>query len=131
MSTEDELKLKRLSTVFVKALDMTTDSITQAELKEAFQVESGGITAVENAFVSTIGKMKQSVEVKFADICQEQGPAAILVFSASTDKENKSVQQPRAGNMTDELQAYEREILTKEIEKVRSLLVCDGPRFSP
>jgi len=120
MSADDEQKLKRLNAVFVKALDMTTDSITQIELKESFQAETGSISSVENMFVNTIGKMKLSVEGKFSALCQEQGSVAIQAHGVIVEKENAPNQKARSGNMTDELQACEREILAREIEKVSS-----------
>lgn len=118
MSSDDQ-KLKRLNAVFVKALDMTTDSITQSELKQSFQIETGGISHVENVFVNTIGKMKQSMEDKFFSHCQSEGVTAIHLCTEIVGDENDRNQKTKGvDSMMEELQVFERDILAKEIEKV-------------
>ena len=68
MDAKEEQKLKRLNAVFLKAVDMTTDSVSSGDIRACFDssVSGNSLSTVESVFVNSLGRMKQNIEVSVA-----------------------------------------------------------------
>lgn len=61
---DDNMKIKRLNAVFVKAIDSATDSIKSNDIIKCLDDENNtDKTIFESCYVNSIGKMKNISEV--------------------------------------------------------------------